>query len=92
MLQVTTFLFSFQQIILVCLAGAILAAPQNYNPRFGAGRYYNYKHIPIVSENRNGPTNGAYDYNFETGNGIRYQEQGVPSGPNGAVVSQGGWS
>ena len=49
--------------------------------------------IPILVDERDGPhADGTYSFNFETGNGISRQEQGYPQGPEGAVVSQGGWS
>ncbi|KAF2343987.1 Insect cuticle protein, partial [Trinorchestia longiramus] len=73
--------------LIVLLASAVLSAPQSYNRPAG-----NFEIIPIISDNRNGPLDGVYDFDFETGNGIRRNEQGRPSGPNGAVVSQGAWS
>ncbi|XP_050711926.1 cuticle protein AM1159-like [Eriocheir sinensis] len=49
--------------------------------------------IPILVDERDGPhADGTYSFNFETGNGITRHEQGYPQGPEGAVVSQGGWS
>ncbi|XP_050711927.1 endocuticle structural glycoprotein SgAbd-1-like [Eriocheir sinensis] len=49
--------------------------------------------IPILVDERDGPhADGSYSFNFETGNGISRYEQGYPQGPEGAVVSQGGWS
>ncbi|KAK7085607.1 hypothetical protein SK128_006814 [Halocaridina rubra] len=49
--------------------------------------------IPILVDNRQGPDEyGNYNFNFETGNGISRHEQGTPTGPEGAVVQQGGWS
>ncbi|XP_066960759.1 cuticle protein AM1159-like [Macrobrachium rosenbergii] len=85
--------------LLVCLfLGAVSAAPQGYGPprpsysapggSFGGGPV-----IPILVDDRTGPdASGAYSFNFETGNGIRRQEQGAGRGPKGAVVSQGAWS
>ena len=49
--------------------------------------------IPILVDERDGPhADGTYSFNFETGNGISRYEEGYPQGPEGAVVSQGGWS
>ncbi|MCL4152152.1 UNVERIFIED_CONTAM: hypothetical protein GTU68_030310, partial [Idotea baltica] len=48
--------------------------------------------VPILVDNREGPINGHYAFEFETGDGISRHEQGAPNGPNGAVISQGGWS
>lgn len=84
--------FIFQIFLIVSLASAVLAAPQNYGNRpGGGGGGGNFQIIPILSDNRNGPLNGVYDFDFETGDGIRRNEQGAPTGPNGAVVQQGGW-
>ncbi|KAL1455376.1 hypothetical protein WDU94_009475 [Cyamophila willieti] len=50
------------------------------------------KFIPIVRYENNPPVNGAYSFNFETGNGIQVQEQGQlknAGGPEPAVASQG---
>ncbi|KAA0201509.1 Cuticle Protein CPR RR Uncl [Hyalella azteca] len=74
-------------VILLSLVSAAMCAPQNYNRLSGP-----FEIIPIISERSSGPLNGAYNFEFETGNGIRRNEQGSPSGPNGAVVSQGGWT
>nr|XP_027224937.1 cuticle protein AMP4-like [Penaeus vannamei] len=42
---------------------------------------------------REGPdASGVYSFEFETGNGIKREEQGAPRGPSGAVAMQGGWS
>ncbi|XP_063876941.1 LOW QUALITY PROTEIN: cuticle protein AM1199-like [Scylla paramamosain] len=49
--------------------------------------------IPILVDERDGPyADGTYSFNFETGNGISRNEKGYPGGPEGAVVSSGGWS
>ena len=79
-----------QAVLLVSLSIAAAAVSgQRYNPRpafRSAGPF-----IPIVSDRRTGPLNGAYDFAFETGNGIRRNERGTPSGPRGTVVSRGDW-
>ena len=74
-------------IVLLMAAVAVSGAPQSYNQRSGNTRF-----IPIVSYNRNGPLNGVYDFDYESADGTRRQEQGAPNGPKGAVTSQGGWS
>ena len=48
--------------------------------------------VPILRDDREGPIDGVYSFDFETGDGISRQEQGAPTGPEGAVVQQGGWS
>ncbi|XP_047476024.1 cuticle protein AM1239-like [Penaeus chinensis] len=49
--------------------------------------------IPILKDEREGPdASGVYSFEFETGNGIKREEQGAPRGPSGAVAMQGGWS
>ncbi|XP_064080819.1 cuticle protein AM1159-like [Macrobrachium nipponense] len=85
--------------LLVCLLlGAVNAVPQGYGPpprpSYSApGGGPSGPVIPILVDNRDGPdASGAYRFNFETGNGISRQEQGAGRGPQGAVVSQGGWS
>ncbi|KAF2360211.1 Insect cuticle protein [Trinorchestia longiramus] len=78
--------------LLVTLASAALAAPQSYNRPGVGGNQGNFRIVPILRDDRNGPVNGVYDFNFETGDGIRRNEQGAPTGPNGAVVQQGGWT
>lgn len=47
--------------------------------------------IPILKDDREGPIDGHYRFEFETGNGISRQEEGAPNGPYGAVTQQGGW-
>lgn len=47
--------------------------------------------IPILRDNREGPIDGYYKFDFETGDGIVREEEGTPTGPNGAVVQQGSW-
>ncbi|KAF2360210.1 Insect cuticle protein [Trinorchestia longiramus] len=74
-------------LILISLASAVLSAPQNYDRPSGP-----FEIVPIISDNRNGPLDGVYAFDFETGDGIKRNEQGSPSGPQGAVVSQGGWT
>ncbi|XP_068221041.1 cuticle protein AMP5-like [Palaemon carinicauda] len=87
------------RILLVCfLLGAANANPQGYGPPLPRPSYSSPgipsgPVIPILVDNREGPdASGAYAFNFETGNGISRQEQGAGRGPQGAVVSQGGWS
>nr|XP_027224940.1 cuticle protein AMP1B-like [Penaeus vannamei] len=47
--------------------------------------------IPILKDEREGPdASGVYSFEFETGNGIKREEQGAPRGPSGAVAMQGG--
>lgn len=78
-----------QQLLLLCVvACGASASPQRYQsgPSFSSGSF-----IPILRDERNGPINGVYDFLFETGNGIRRQEQGAPTAPKGAVESQGSW-
>ncbi|KAB7496274.1 Cuticle protein, partial [Armadillidium nasatum] len=76
------------------------ASPQRYdyrnqgvNPnRGGFSTIGSGPFIPILRDDRTGPLDGVYSFNFETANGIRRHEQGSPSGPLGSVVSQGGWT
>ena len=48
--------------------------------------------VPILRDDREGPIDGVYSFDFETGDGISRHEQGSPTGPDGAVVQQGGWT
>ncbi|KAF2364663.1 Glycosyl transferase family 25 [Trinorchestia longiramus] len=48
--------------------------------------------VEILRDDRNGPIDGVYDFAFETADGVSRNEQGAPTGPNGAVVQQGAWS
>lgn len=72
------------------------SAPQHSGGGFGGQDRYRPTpgpFIPILVDERDGPhADGTYSFNFETGNGITRHEQGSPRGPEGAVVSQGGWS
>ncbi|XP_047476030.1 cuticle protein AM1199-like [Penaeus chinensis] len=64
-------------VIFICaLVAMSAAAPDHYGPP--PTRFY-------------GISRGA-SFEFETGNGIKREEQGVPQGPSGAVAMQGGWS
>ncbi|KAL7635390.1 UNVERIFIED_CONTAM: hypothetical protein RMT77_014457 [Armadillidium vulgare] len=56
------------------------------------GGKYGRPVIPILKDNREGPIDGHYRFEFETGNGISRQEEGAPNGPYGAVTQQGGWT
>lgn len=88
---------SFQFVIL-CLAAVAAAAPQyNYQGPAPASSNTNFDvraaPIEILRNDVVAPdATGAYSFNFETADGIRRQEQGLPQGPQGAVVAQGGWS
>lgn len=80
--------------VVLSLAAAALAAPQSYPSRsgLGGGGGGQFPIVPILRDDRNGPVDGVYDFNFETGDGVSRNEQGAPTGPNGAVVQQGGWT
>ncbi|XP_042207143.1 cuticle protein AMP1B-like [Homarus americanus] len=86
-------------LILSCLLAVAAAAPQyNYGapaPAPSAPASYSVRSPPveILRSDRQGPdATGAYNFLFESADGISRQEQGAPQGPNGAVASQGGWS
>ncbi|XP_063590461.1 endocuticle structural glycoprotein SgAbd-2-like [Penaeus indicus] len=72
-------------------------APDYYRPPptgfYGIPGTYSGPVIPILKDEREGPdASGVYSFEFETGNGIKREEQGAPQGPSGAVAMQGGWS
>ncbi|XP_037784667.1 cuticle protein AM1199-like [Penaeus monodon] len=79
------------------LVAAAAAAPDHYGPPptkfYGIPGAQSRPVIPILKDEREGPdASGVYSFEFETGNGIKREEQGAPQGPSGAVAMQGGWS
>ncbi|XP_063590456.1 endocuticle structural glycoprotein SgAbd-2-like [Penaeus indicus] len=79
------------------LVATAAAAPDHYGPPptrfYGFPGAYSGPVIPILKDEREGPdASGVYSFEFETGNGIKREEQGAPQGPSGAVAMQGGWS
>ncbi|XP_042892917.1 cuticle protein AM1199-like [Penaeus japonicus] len=84
-------------ILLCALVAAAAAAPDHYGPPqtgfYGLYGTQSGPVIPILKDEREGPdASGVYSFEFETGNGIKREEQGAPQGPSGAVAMQGGWS
>ncbi|XP_037785132.1 cuticle protein AM1199-like [Penaeus monodon] len=85
-------------VIFVCaLVAMAAAAPDHYGPLqigfYGFPGTQSRPVIPILKDEREGPdASGVYSFEFETGNGIKREEQGAPRGPSGAVAMQGGWS
>ncbi|XP_018011666.1 pupal cuticle protein 36 isoform X2 [Hyalella azteca] len=78
--------------LLVTLVSAVISVPSNFNNARFFGNQRNQGPVPILRDNRDGPSNGVYNFDFASADGVRRYEQGTPSGPNGAVVQQGGWS
>ncbi|XP_047476034.1 cuticle protein AM1199-like [Penaeus chinensis] len=84
--------------IFICaLVAMSAAAPDHYGPPptrfYGIPGAYSGPVIPILKDEREGPdASGVYSFEFETGNGIKREEQGAPQEPSGAVAIQGGWS
>ncbi|XP_076056256.1 cuticle protein AM1199-like [Oratosquilla oratoria] len=73
----------FRLVLALALFSAAMARPQQFSGTTP---------IPIISDNRYGPDeSGAYSFNFETGNGIRAEEQGQPIAPESFAV-QGAYS
>ncbi|CAL4134395.1 unnamed protein product, partial [Meganyctiphanes norvegica] len=69
-----------------------MSAPQGYGYG-GSGSGGGGPVATILRDDREGPdASGYYSFNVDTSDGIRRQEQGQGSGPNGAVVQQGSYS
>ncbi|KAL7039911.1 hypothetical protein ACKWTF_000171 [Chironomus riparius] len=73
-------------IIVAVLIAFASAAPQ-----------LNNQEIPIISQNSNQEADGSYVYNYETGNGIKAEEQGTlkrAAGPDAqdVIVARGSYS
>ncbi|XP_047476029.1 endocuticle structural glycoprotein SgAbd-2-like [Penaeus chinensis] len=88
---------TISQILVCALVAVVAAAPDHYGPPptgfYGIPGAYSGPVIPILKDEREGPdASGVYSFEFETGNGIKREEQGAPQGPSGAVAMQGGWS
>ncbi|XP_063590458.1 cuticle protein AMP1B-like [Penaeus indicus] len=88
---------TISQILVCALVAVVAAAPDHYGPPparfYGIPGAYSGPVIPILKDEREGPdASGVYSFEFETGNGIKREEQGAPRGPSGAVAMQGGWS
>ena len=77
---------TLQTILLATLVSVVLGASQGFRQEGP------YEIIPIVSYTRNGPVDGVYDFQYESADGTRREEQGAPNGPEGSVISQGAWS
>uniref|UniRef100_A0A8D8XM40 Endocuticle structural glycoprotein SgAbd-2 n=1 Tax=Cacopsylla melanoneura TaxID=428564 RepID=A0A8D8XM40_9HEMI len=73
---------------LAATVALVAARPQVYSPQAYPTQD---KFIPIVRYENNPPINGAYSFNFETGNGIQVQEQGQAKqvGNEAPVAAQG---
>jgi len=81
------------QILVCALVAVVAAAPDHYGPPQTGFYGFPSPVIPILKDEREGPdASGVYSFEFETGNGIKREEQGAPRGPSGAVAMQGGWS
>ncbi|XP_063590455.1 cuticle protein AM1199-like [Penaeus indicus] len=86
-------LFNMFSILLCALVATAAAAPDHYGPPPTGFYGIPGPVIPILKDEREGPdASGVYSFEFETGNGIKREEQGAPQGPSGAVAMQGGWS
>ncbi|XP_047476037.1 cuticle protein AM1239-like [Penaeus chinensis] len=88
---------TISQILVCALVAVVAAAPDHYGPPptglYGIPGAYSGPVIPILKDEREGPdASGVYSFEFESGNGIKREEQGAPRGPSGAVAMQGGWS
>ncbi|XP_047476036.1 endocuticle structural glycoprotein SgAbd-2-like [Penaeus chinensis] len=93
-----TEIYSINMFVIICaLVATAAATPDHYGPPptrfYGIPRAYSGPVIPILKDEHEGPgASGVYSFEFETGNGIKREEQGAPQGPSGAVAMQGGWS
>ncbi|XP_045135727.1 cuticle protein AMP1A-like [Portunus trituberculatus] len=70
-------------ILLVALAAAAAAAPQDYASR---------EVIPILKDVRVQEDDGRYSVDVETGNGIIHSQSGSPTGADGTVIKAGEYS
>ncbi|XP_069989622.1 cuticle protein AM1199-like [Penaeus vannamei] len=87
------YFMTISQILVCALVAVVAAAPDHYGPPQTGFYGFPSPVIPILKDEREGPdASGVYSFEFETGNGIKREEQGAPRGPSGAVAMQGGWS
>merc|ERR1711970_1705009 len=80
-------------IILSCLLAMAVSAPQGYAP--AARSDDSREFIPILRDDRVQPEDGVYNFDTETGDGIKRSEQGArisDGSAEGAVAQAGSYS
>ncbi|XP_069947360.1 cuticle protein AM1159-like [Cherax quadricarinatus] len=79
-------------VVFATLAVVATAAPQYASPAAPSRYSESSEEIPILKDERIHEEDGRYNYEVETGNGIRLSQSGSPDGPEGAVVKSGQYS
>ncbi|XP_045593229.2 cuticle protein AMP1A [Procambarus clarkii] len=83
-----------QLIVLAVLATVAAAAPQYAAPAPSPTRYSGESDevVAILRDDRVQEDDGSYNFEVETGDGVRLSQNGSPSGPDGSVVKSGQYS
>lgn len=92
--SLTAYVTPEQLIVAVVLAVAAADTQYAYRPPqpSASARSDFIEVVPILRDNRVHDEAGSYNYDVETGNGIKLSQSGSPSGPEGAVVKAGQYS